>query len=83
MKHEEIVRAAVRYDGIVWSLPRPARHHHIIAAHAVVTLRCGSGEQGFLTSEGRFVNRRAAAEIAWIAGQTAVERYELFSEDLW
>lgn len=45
--------------------------------------------QGFLTSEGRFVNRVLARQIAYLAGQEQLrpekERHQrdLYSEDLW
>ena len=39
--------------------------------------------QGFLTSKGRYVNRREAAEIAFKAGQTETLRESLMSEDLY
>lgn len=39
--------------------------------------------QGFLTSRGRFVDRREAMVIARSAGQTDSEASDLFSEDLY
>jgi hypothetical protein len=39
--------------------------------------------QGFLTSLGRFVDRRQAMAIARRAGQTDKTKTELFSEDLY
>ena len=39
--------------------------------------------QGFLTSEGMFVNRKDAGEIAFKAGQIDKETDCLFSEDLY
>lgn len=85
-----IVAAAIHKDGVTFSIPAPARHHNI--AHAMYA-RFGitdnaNIEQGFLTSEGVFVGRRLAAELARADGQIGeVKRtspqYELFSEDLW
>ena len=44
-------------------------------------------EQGFLTNQNQFVDRREAMHIAWDSGQIDEETYtpgkELFSEDLW
>ncbi len=40
-------------------------------------------EQGFLTSKNRFVDRKEAASIAFLAGQTKIIKKELFSEDLY
>lgn len=83
-------------EGKIWTLPRPARHYHIIWAmnnvldgmtpdiRSVVPAR---GVQGFITESGQFVGREIAFEIA--------RRYDLFihekplgspclySEDLW
>lgn len=45
-----------------------------------------TSKQGFLTSKGRFVNRREAWKIALSAGQVEPEPWEgsqLFSENLW
>lgn len=39
--------------------------------------------QGFLTSKGRFVDRREAAHIAWMSRQIPNQKSELFSEDLY
>lgn len=65
------------------TLPPPARHHDILWGFGV---RIGPEDQGFLTSEGRFVGRAEAAEIAEAAGQLTEELVaapNLYSEDLW
>lgn len=85
---EEIFAAAIKdSEGSPVHLPRPARHHDIIRAmvdsghEAPIT-----GEQGFVTTRGRFVDRKEGLEIATKAGQlirkTPPEDV-LFSEDLW
>lgn len=43
---------------------------------------CGEYEQGFLTSNNRFVDRKEAGKIAYEAGQTKELKETLFSEDL-
>lgn len=43
----------------------------------------GQHVQGFLTSDGHFVDREEAAEIAYNAGQTEQKLKRLFSEDLY
>lgn len=86
---ERIVAAAV-YHGATISLPPPARHGQVLHA-IVVTLDLPSPpicNQGFLTSEGRYVGRVEAKLIARHAGQIIRESAgpghpELFSEDLW
>jgi len=94
-KPETIVAAAVLYLGVVYSLPPPARHHTIM--HDIWDKFHGVGEvpvipagaQGFLTSTGRFVNRRRALRIVKAAGQPQIDHPalnvggRLYSEDLW
>lgn len=55
-----------------------------------MAIECGlptpiTGEQGFLTEEGEFVDRLRGAEMALSNGQVPALRWppELFSEDLW
>lgn len=89
---ERIVAAAIQIEGITISLPQPARHAQVLFC-AMDICRDDTAHfaacQGFLTSEGRFVNRVQAKHIAHIAGQEQLrperERHEtqLFSEDLW
>lgn len=43
----------------------------------------GESEQGFLTSQNRFVDREEAAQIAFISEQIPTQKYTLYSEDLW
>lgn len=69
------------------SVPRPVRHHHIIHALARAGMEIPIvGEQGFMTSKGRFVDRDVARDIARSAGQLlgrASDGQSLFSEDVW
>jgi hypothetical protein len=97
--HETIETAALRVDGEVWTLPRPARHHVLIYAWGMAHWRAGHGltgsggpgelpddaEQGFVTSTGRFVTRDDALTIALAAGQVGqlIAPGTLSSEDLW
>ena len=89
---EMIVAAAIQVQGVTLSLPKPARHGQVL--HAADAIGFGSEQlayacQGFLTSEGRFVNRVQAKQLAHMARQpqlrSATERHprDLFSEDLW
>ena len=85
---ERIVAAAIQYEGVTFSLPQPARHAQVM--HSLDLLmtpeQMASACQGFITSEGRFVNRVQARQIAFIAGQdpkTTGNAIHLFSEDLW
>lgn len=84
---ETIVAAAIQWEGLTYSLPRPARHAHVLwcAADSVGKKYLSYVCQGFLTSDGRFVNRIQARHIAYMAGQnpkTTGNEQELFSEDL-
>ena len=81
-----IDRAAIRYRGEVYDLPRPARHHDVIRVIACqFRERSVFGEQGFLTSDGEFLNRRDAAAYALRVGQVEILQWPplLYSEDLW
>ena len=72
------------------SLPRPARHHHVIrhmteTGHTVEQIaQC---EQGFLTNLGQWADRQTARSIAVAAGQVdpnaTFHPEMLFSEDVW
>ena len=89
---ERIVAAAIVDDNaVMYSMPRPNRHHHIIHAISeqdvagVVNIMDPSG-QGFLTSYNRFVDREDALLIAVKAGQVQSGNHHkrhLFSEDVW
>lgn len=85
---EKVVAAAV-YHGVIWSLPKPARHHTIVHTMAKLeegmAMRAHPDNQGFVTNTGRFVNRQEAYGIAYKAGQVRDTDTpgELYSEDLW
>ena len=59
-------------------------HAHCIAIYAVLTgtITKGEDEQGFITSDNYFVDRKQAAKIAFEAGQTPVLEDVLYSETL-
>lgn len=91
MAGERIVGVAIRRrDGLILSLPAPHRHGCLFrriwhfAMRAVWPQR---SEQGFTTSEGRFVGRTEGRRIAEASGQFKRDGgctlNELFSEDLW
>lgn len=85
---ERIVAAAIKHTGVTVSLPRPARHGDIFitAGWMFRKVTVLPSHQGFLTSEGRFVGREEARQIAIDAGQCPggpAHARELFSEDLW
>ncbi len=90
MKREDLrveCAAIMGYDGIAYSLPRPARHNdviqHMVALGHPTPI---SGEQGFLLNDGRFVRRKAAAYVAIRNGQcdkVELPGIGLLSQDLW
>jgi hypothetical protein len=86
---ERIVAAAIFYNGVVYSVPAPGRHHDLIRIMKVQGLPdqlLDLRNQGFLTSMGRFVDRYEAAKIARAAGQIIREPTPpdmLTSEDVW
>ena len=83
---ERIVSVAISAFGIIASLPAPARHGDVLRKlHDFNPMLLGPDTQGFLTSAGRYVNRRDAAAIALAAGQTGglINAPDLYSEDLW
>lgn len=98
MAGETIERAAIKLGMKIFDVPRPGRHHDVIAlmrkrGHDLVSI--GSGRQGFTTSTGRFVDREEALKIAEAASQLLPEHTaedgvvyrrkvtgRLFSEDI-
>lgn len=79
-----ILQAAIFYQGTIYTLAKPARHHTILHRFDEVELKYGV--QGFLNDDGRFVNRIEAADIAIREGQIDKLKFQpdtLFSEDLW
>jgi hypothetical protein len=78
-----IEAAAMRKGGRVFTLPRPARHCHFLAAYNAAAREQGwdfkwigwneheisGAEQGFLTDDGDFLGRLEAAQHAIASGQ--------------
>lgn len=87
---QRITHVAIKYDGKVYSLPAPARHHDVIrmiAQENGVGVN-GPDVQGFLDEAGNFLHRRMAFVIAQQTGQLnrgpdGYQGDQLFSEDLW
>lgn len=84
---QEITHVAIVYNGTLYSLPKPNRHHHVIRLIGGIK---GHDIQGFLLADGTFVNRREAFSHANLSGQLArrmgagtYQGTELYSEDLW
>lgn len=81
-----ILTAAIRQSGVIYTLPRPARHHDIIK-HMVVDKGIPApitGEQGFIDDHEGFIGRKSAFVIALKCNQVRLESMpKLFSEDMW
>jgi hypothetical protein len=84
---QKITHVAIMINGIVYSLPKPNRHHHVIRALADLGLKTPiRGLQGFLDNNKKFLTRREAFEVAIASKQIEKPEHgleELFSEDLW
>jgi hypothetical protein len=86
---ESITGVAVLLNsGEMLSLLAPYRHSNLMAAsHIADGGPTPPNRQGFITSQGRWKNRKKALLIAQAAGQilmTKTRPYdELFSEDMW
>lgn len=85
-----VVAAAIENSGVVFTMPQPARHHHLIRAMAqigVPTPINAFSKGGFVLSDGRYTTRRQAKRFAYNAGQITRERFQsqqvFCSEDLW
>jgi hypothetical protein len=88
----KIVAAAVRWQGVVYTLPPPARHHtinyHIIKTLGLERLPYEPENQGFVDESGRFLNRKQAVVSAMLfdqikGPQKEIYGGELYSENLW
>jgi hypothetical protein len=76
-----IIKSAVRHKGTVYV---GSRHSDAIMSAATLTGdRPITGEQGFLTSDGRFVSRTEGALKSKQITALRFSKTELFSEDLW
>lgn len=87
---EFIEFVAVRDADVVYAMPRPWRHHHVVQNMAESGFpQQPSHVQGFMTNLERFVTREQAVTIADKARQLDIVRpktepkSKLFSEDIW
>jgi hypothetical protein len=82
-----ITGVAIKKDGVVYSLPKPNRHHDVIRMMIRdYEVAPHSGEQGFIDNLGDFYLRKPAKLIAILNNQLiarAGNDEELFSEDVW
>lgn len=87
---EKIISAAIKQGNTTYALGRPLRHHHIFREYGKIIhedmIKGGIHIQGFMTSHGRFVDRKEGLKIATEQNQI-IEKHpsfdELYSEDMW
>lgn len=84
---EHITHVAVVYENIVYSLPAPDRHHHVLRLIYKEHGKCNPNKQGFLNNSGVYLTRTQALKVALAANQVKdinnIHADRLFSEDLW
>ncbi|CAB4196687.1 hypothetical protein UFOVP1290_207 [uncultured Caudovirales phage] len=86
-----ITHVAIKFRDILYSLPKPNRHHHIISdiveKTGVEYVSFEESIQGFLDDEDNFLNRKQALRHALLNNQvldkSKVFAGELTSENLW
>lgn len=81
----KVEKAAIKIDETIVSVPRPGRHHNCIRKAIEKEVYKTDNIQGFVLSDGRFVGREEALEVAREAGQVGEDLIGsvLTSEDLW
>jgi hypothetical protein len=87
-----ITHVAIKYDGKIYSLPAPNRHHNVIrmiAEENGVGI-IGPDVQGFLDDKGNFLDRhngyiyaQANGQLKRMPGPQFYQGDDLYSEDLW
>lgn len=89
---EPITHVAIRFRGVIYSLPAPNRHHHVIwmiARQLGISHvdEIGGDSQGFLDASGKYLNRVQALEVALhnkqVKDPNGIIAGQLFSEDVW
>ncbi len=87
-----ITHVAIRFQGEVYSLPAPNRHHDVIRLiveqTGAKTVDARDDDQGFLIDGERYCRRAPALRIALQSGQCKPDCLGakigmLFSEDVW
>jgi hypothetical protein len=80
-----IAAAALVREGVILTMPPPARHHNLVSALNMLGVDPNDWGQGFIDSDGQFLDRFRARQVALRTGQVTKTRSpsDLFSEDLW
>lgn len=88
-KPEKVLAAAVKHpSGMVYTALNPGRHHHVIRFMSALKVSgiSNTRRQGFITTHGRFVDRRDGLSMAERNRQIVKKHpapWELYSEDMW
>jgi len=92
MSRAPITHVAIRWQGKVYSLPAPNRHHDVIRLIVETTgathVDARDDDQGFLDATGRYLRRAPALISAMINSQLfpgclGMKLGRLYSEDVW
>lgn len=91
MNRPPITHVAIRFQGKVYSLPKPNRHHDVIRmiveTQGVSHVDARDEDQGFLDADGRYLTRRQALYNAQVNNQLKpnepIRMGQLFSENVW
>ncbi len=93
MRYEraKLTHVAIRFQGKVYSLPAPNRHHHVVGEivrqTGVKSVDVPEEDEGFLDEKGTYLNRRQALVSADLFEQVkpgaVVRAGRLTSEDVW
>jgi len=86
-----VVAAAIRHDGVIYTLPPPNRHFNIIwhcnNVLKIQGFKAHFDDQGFVDENGGWLSRKAALYVATQANQLLpnepIRANMLFSENLW
>lgn len=85
-----ITHVAIKYQGVIYSLPKPNRHHQvlwmIVEKLHLDSIDTQESEQGFLDADGAFLRRKPAWLRVEQTGQLINNtRWPggLYSENLW
>lgn len=83
-----ITHVAIQHQGVVYSLPAPCRHHHVIHwIYLHIGVPVDNEIQGFLDHDGNFLDREQAWLHALAHGQVKFHFRPgdnwLYSEHVW
>lgn len=84
-----ITHVAIWFQGKIYSLPKPNRHHNVIRMiYDMTGVSVDNDKQGFLDDQGNFLDRKQAMIHALACDQLTPtpQRLQfpyLFSEDIW